>query len=98
VRLVIDLDLDLLPNDTGKEARRILGFWAGWLPQMDLSRPTEQASWTPITRRLAPCAWLEKTRRTRRTLHNERRRARYRRDWEGRRPNATGCRIPDHPH
>jgi hypothetical protein len=43
VRLVIDLDLDLLPNDTGKEARRILGFWAGWLPQMDLSRPTEQA-------------------------------------------------------
>jgi hypothetical protein len=43
MRLVIDLDLDLLPNDTGKEARRILGFWAGWLPQMDLSRPTEQA-------------------------------------------------------
>jgi hypothetical protein len=43
MRLVIDLDLDLLPNDTGKEARRILGFWAGWLPQMDLRRPTEQA-------------------------------------------------------
>jgi hypothetical protein len=43
MRLVIDLDLDLLPNDTGKEARRILGFWAGWLPQMDLTRPTEQA-------------------------------------------------------
>jgi hypothetical protein len=43
VRLVIDLDLDLLPNDTGKEAHRILGFWAGWLPQMDLTQPTEQA-------------------------------------------------------
>ena len=43
MRLLIDLDLDLLPYDTGKEARRILGFWAGWLPQMDLTRPTEQA-------------------------------------------------------
>ena len=44
MRLVIELDLDLLPNDTaGKEVRRILGFWAGWLPQMDLTRPTEQA-------------------------------------------------------
>jgi len=43
MRLVIDLDLDLLPNGTGKEARRILGFWAGWLPHMDLTQPTEQA-------------------------------------------------------
>ena len=43
MRLVIDLDLDLLPDDTGNEARSILGFWAGWLPQMDLTQPTEQA-------------------------------------------------------
>ena len=40
-RLVIDLDLDRLPDDPATEARRILGFWAGWLPQMDLSRPAE---------------------------------------------------------
>jgi len=44
MRLVIDLDLDLLPNDTaGKEVRRILGFWAGWLLEMDGTRATEQA-------------------------------------------------------
>jgi len=38
MRLVIDLDLDRLPNDPAKEVRRILGFWAAWLPQMDLTR------------------------------------------------------------
>jgi hypothetical protein len=43
MRLVIDLDLDRLPNDRAKEAVRILRYWAGWLPQMDLTRPTEQA-------------------------------------------------------
>ena len=43
MRLVIDLDLDRLPNDRGREAVRILRYWAGWLPQMDLTRPTEQA-------------------------------------------------------
>jgi hypothetical protein len=43
MRLVIDLELDRLPNDPAKEAVRILRYWAGWLPQMDLSRPTEQA-------------------------------------------------------
>jgi erythromycin esterase-like protein len=42
MRLVIDLDLDRLPNDPAKEVRRILGFWAAWLPKMDLTRPTEQ--------------------------------------------------------
>ena len=41
-RLVIDLDLDLLPNEPAKEVRRILGFWTAWLPKMDLSQPTEQ--------------------------------------------------------
>ena len=41
-RLVIDLDLQRLPNDRAKEVRRILGFWTGWLPKMDLTRPTEQ--------------------------------------------------------
>ena len=42
MRLVIDLDLDRLPNDRAKELRRILGFWTAWLPKMDLTRPTEQ--------------------------------------------------------
>ena len=40
--LVIDLDLDLLPNDPAEEVRRILGFWTAWLPKMDLTQPTEQ--------------------------------------------------------
>ena len=42
MRLVIDLDLDRLPNDPAKEVRRTLGFWTAWLPKMDLTRPTEQ--------------------------------------------------------
>ena len=42
MRLVIDLDLGLLPNDRGKELRRTLGFWTAWLPKMDLTQPTEQ--------------------------------------------------------
>ena len=42
MRLVIDLELDLLPNDRAKEVRRILGFWTAWLPKMDLTQPTEQ--------------------------------------------------------
>ena len=42
MRLVIDLDLGLLPNDPGAELRRTLGFWTAWLPKMDLTRPTEQ--------------------------------------------------------
>ncbi len=42
MRLVIDLDLDQLPNDPAEEVRRILGFWTAWLPKMDLTRPTEQ--------------------------------------------------------
>jgi hypothetical protein len=43
MRLVIDLNLDKLPNDQAKEAIRILRYWAGWLPQMDLTQPSEQA-------------------------------------------------------
>jgi hypothetical protein len=42
MRLVIDLELDRLPNDPAKEVRRILGFWTAWLPKMDLTQPTEQ--------------------------------------------------------
>ena len=42
MRLVIDLDLGLLPNDPAQEVRRILGFWTAWLPKMDLTQPTEQ--------------------------------------------------------
>jgi hypothetical protein len=41
MRLVIDVDLGLLPNDPGAELRRTLGFWTAWLPMMDLTRPTE---------------------------------------------------------
>jgi hypothetical protein len=43
MRLVIDLDIDRLPNDQGRQAARILRFWAGALPQMDLTRPAEHA-------------------------------------------------------
>ena len=42
MRLVIDLDLGLLPKDPGAELRRTLGFWTAWLPKMDLTQPTEQ--------------------------------------------------------
>lgn len=42
MRLVIDLDLERLPNDPAQEVRRILGFWTAWLPKMDLTQPTEQ--------------------------------------------------------
>ena len=42
MRLVIDLELERLPNDPAEEVRRILGFWTAWLPKMDLTRPTEQ--------------------------------------------------------
>ena len=41
MRLAINLDLGLLPNDPGAELRRTLGFWTAWLPKMDLTRPTE---------------------------------------------------------
>ncbi len=41
MRLVIDLDLGLLPNDPGAELRRTLGFWTAWLQKMDLTQPVE---------------------------------------------------------
>jgi hypothetical protein len=41
MRLVIDLDLGLLPSDPGSELRRTLGFWTAWLPKMDLTHPVE---------------------------------------------------------
>ncbi len=41
MRLVIDLDLGLLPNNPGAELRRTLGFWTAWLPKMDLTQPAE---------------------------------------------------------
>ena len=41
MRLVIDLNLGLLPNDPGAELRRTLGFWTAWLPKMDLTHPVE---------------------------------------------------------
>jgi hypothetical protein len=42
-RLIIDLDLNRLPNDRAKEASRILRYWAGALPRMDLTQPAEHA-------------------------------------------------------
>ena len=42
MRLVIDLNLDLLPNDPANAVRRILGFWTARLPKMNLTQPTEQ--------------------------------------------------------
>lgn len=42
MRLVIDLDLGLLPNDPSAELRCTLGFWTAWLPKMDLTQPTVQ--------------------------------------------------------
>jgi hypothetical protein len=48
MRLVIDLDLDLLPNDSAREVRRILGFWTARLSKMDLIRPSvgrEEHEW-----------------------------------------------------
>ena len=41
MRLVIYLDLGLLPNDPGTELRRTLAFWTAWLPKMDLTQPVE---------------------------------------------------------
>lgn len=41
MRLVIDVDLEQLPNDQSAEASRILRYWAGALPQMDLTQQTE---------------------------------------------------------
>ena len=41
MRLVIDLDLGLLPNDPGAELRCTLGVWTAWLPKMDLTQPAE---------------------------------------------------------
>jgi hypothetical protein len=42
MRLVIDLNLHLLPKDPAEEVSRVLGFWTAWLPKMDLTLPTEQ--------------------------------------------------------
>jgi hypothetical protein len=41
IQLAIELDLDRLPNDRAREAGRILRYWAGALPRMDLTLPAE---------------------------------------------------------
>lgn len=41
MRLLIDVDLDKLPNDQSTEVARILRYWAGALPQMDLTQAVE---------------------------------------------------------
>ncbi|MGH3501730.1 MAG: hypothetical protein ACRDQA_12725 [Nocardioidaceae bacterium] len=43
MRLLIDLDLDRLPNDQSNEASRILRYWAGALPRMELTQTAEHA-------------------------------------------------------
>ena len=61
MRLVIDIDIDAFPGDpekpddrhtTGKEMARILRYWAGALPGMDLVIGTEQvlmdSSYNPV--------------------------------------------------
>lgn len=37
MRLTVDIDLDRLPEPGAKEAARILRYWAGALPQLDLT-------------------------------------------------------------
>lgn len=41
MRLFIDIDLDKLPHKQSAEAARILRYWAGALPQMDLTQTVE---------------------------------------------------------
>ena len=61
MRLVIDIDMDAFPDrpdnldhpgHTAKEMARILRYWAGALPQMELVVGTEQvlmdSSYTPV--------------------------------------------------
>ena len=38
---------------------RILRYWAGWLPQMDLARPTEQALMDPDYRAVGTLRLVE---------------------------------------
>ncbi len=52
MRFVIDIDMDAIPQRTPHEIARILRYWAGALPQMDLSPGVEQelmdSSYSPV--------------------------------------------------
>jgi hypothetical protein len=52
MRLTIDIDMDAVTGETDKEIGRILRYWAGALPQMDLAAGTEQvlmdSSYAPV--------------------------------------------------
>jgi len=52
MRFVMDIDMDALTGEPEKEIARILRFWAGALPRMELTPGTEQAlmdsSYTPV--------------------------------------------------
>jgi hypothetical protein len=36
VKFILEVDLDKIDGDTGKELSRILRYWAGAVPQMEL--------------------------------------------------------------
>jgi hypothetical protein len=42
MRLVMDIDIDALKDKPEEEVARILRYWAGALPQMDLATVTDQ--------------------------------------------------------
>jgi hypothetical protein len=42
MRLVIDIDMDAVASEVDKEIARILRYWAGALPQMELTPGTDQ--------------------------------------------------------
>jgi hypothetical protein len=52
MRFVMDIDLDALNDQPEKEIARILRYWAGALPQMELAAGTDQvlmdSAYTPV--------------------------------------------------
>ena len=41
MKLLLDINLEILPADTAAEVGRILRYWAGAVAQMDLDAPAE---------------------------------------------------------
>ena len=52
MRLVIDIDIDAVSGQAQREVARILRYWAGAVPQMELMPGTEQvlmdSTYTPV--------------------------------------------------
>ena len=42
MKLTIEIDLDQLPEPRAKELGRVLRYWGGAAPQLDLAVPLEQ--------------------------------------------------------